>query len=124
MLSDENLYVFHHVFLPPKLPEGDDYTAQRDAFLLDRVIHALREFKCDTRSDWSGILFDVTMMLTRLRAICGKHGAVDEVELRKALVQLGTEGIWPSYFLPCESSTHVAEVVFSPYTLVAKMLPS
>ncbi|KAE8334599.1 hypothetical protein BDV24DRAFT_170024 [Aspergillus arachidicola] len=104
MLSDENLYVFHHVFLPPKLPGGDDYTAQCDAFLLDRVIHALREFKCVTRSDWSGILFDVTIMLTRLRAICGKHGAVDEVELREALEQLGTEGGFLPIYARCQNA--------------------
>ncbi|KAE8371457.1 hypothetical protein BDV26DRAFT_298782 [Aspergillus bertholletiae] len=115
MLSDDSLYLFHHVFLPPKLPEGDDYTAQRDTFLLDRVIHALTEFKCDAPYDCSGILFTVTTMLTRLRATCGEHGVVDEVKLRNALAQLGTEGGFLPIYARCQNAavlmTRVDEAV-------------
>ncbi|KAB8071219.1 hypothetical protein BDV29DRAFT_159701 [Aspergillus leporis] len=111
MFSDEGFYLFHHVFLPPKLPEGDDYIAEHDTILLDRVIQALRDFKNDAFGEQAGILASVTTMLTRLRRTCGFHGDVNEAELRKGLAQLGTEGgLLPIYIRRQNAAVLMARV--------------
>ncbi|KAB8229417.1 uncharacterized protein BDW43DRAFT_314998 [Aspergillus alliaceus] len=92
MSFTEHLYMFHHVFLPPKLPEGDDYSPEHEITLLDRTIQALQNFASEESAEQAGILAAVTTMLTRLRHICGIHGDVNEEMLQMALGQLGTEG--------------------------------
>lgn len=92
MSPEESLYLFHHVFLPPKLPQEDDYDPGCEMFLLDMVINALGEFRDQVTSQPAGIVTAVITMVTRLRGICGFHGDVNEVELKKALVQLAIEG--------------------------------
>lgn len=43
--SQDMLYLFHHLFLPPKLPQEDDYGVDCDILLIDVVVDALRSFK-------------------------------------------------------------------------------
>ncbi|KAK5165530.1 uncharacterized protein LTR77_009059 [Saxophila tyrrhenica] len=38
-------YIFHHVFLPPKLPQEDDFDENAEAKLLSKTIRALTAFK-------------------------------------------------------------------------------
>ena len=38
-------YLIHHVFLPPQLPQEDDYSAEHDTALLRAVMDALEDFK-------------------------------------------------------------------------------
>lgn len=46
---DQVTYLLHHVFLPPKLPGGDDFSADNDLALLQSVVFALEAFHslCD-----------------------------------------------------------------------------
>ncbi|KAI6482732.1 hypothetical protein MCOR11_010877 [Pyricularia oryzae] len=41
---DDLLYLVHHVFLPPKLPSGDDCSAKKEAAMLSTVHDALVDF--------------------------------------------------------------------------------
>ncbi|KAI9803787.1 MAG: hypothetical protein M1825_001667 [Sarcosagium campestre] len=43
--SDELLYIFHHVFLPPKLPQKDDSDARKSEALLETLAGALRSYQ-------------------------------------------------------------------------------
>ncbi|KAI9370544.1 hypothetical protein BJX61DRAFT_544525 [Aspergillus egyptiacus] len=78
-------YLFHHIFLPPELPQEDDYKAEYDLKLLDAVIYALHEFKANVPKNQGEILSTVITMVSRLRQTCGYQGDVDEAKLRKSL---------------------------------------
>lgn len=85
-------YLFHHVFLPPKLPQKDDYNSSYENSLLDHVIDTLKRFKALAPSHHHEVLAEVITMITRLREICGSYGEVSERRLKKALQKLDTEG--------------------------------
>ncbi|KAL4918900.1 hypothetical protein BDW62DRAFT_200299 [Aspergillus aurantiobrunneus] len=85
-------YLFHHVFLPPKLPQEDDYSAEYDRVLLDSVIHALHGFRTQVSEQHGVILGPVIAMITRLRETLESNGYVNEVKLRDILEKLNTEG--------------------------------
>lgn len=88
-----DMYLFYHVFLPPKLPQEDDYNPKYDNVLLDKVIGALRNFSCYAPSQDASILDTATRAVSRLRDIAGSQGDVNEEKLKKAIEQLCGEGI-------------------------------
>ncbi|KAL4861979.1 hypothetical protein BDV12DRAFT_207643 [Aspergillus spectabilis] len=90
--TEASLYLFHHVFLPPKLPQSDDYDAGCELILLDSVIDTLRKFRALVPNQYRQVLGPVITMITRLREIRGSHGDVSEGKLKEALQKLDTEG--------------------------------
>jgi hypothetical protein len=86
------LYIFHHVFLPPKLPQSDDYDPAHEDDLLDQVIDALHEFNEYTTPEDSRLIEGLITAITRLRKIQHLSGAIDEKELLHTLGELGTTG--------------------------------
>lgn len=85
-------YIFHHIFLPPRLPQEDDYDPLYDIALVDQVIEALCQFRNYVPSEKADICTIVITMITRLRKTCSLHGGVDEMELKNALIDLNSEG--------------------------------
>jgi hypothetical protein len=79
------LYLFHHVFLPPKLPQQDDYDTEYELVLLKSVIHALGKFKAHVPKCPGKIVASVIEMVSRLRDTHGSHGDVDEKKFKMAL---------------------------------------
>ncbi|PYH83568.1 hypothetical protein BO82DRAFT_411285 [Aspergillus uvarum CBS 121591] len=90
--TTESIYLLHHVFLPPKLPQEDDFNALHETVLLDSVIDALAQFHDYCPGQESEVVVSVKVMLTRLRAMRDCHGDVNHVELRKALEELENSG--------------------------------
>ncbi|KAL4804843.1 hypothetical protein BDV18DRAFT_161935 [Aspergillus unguis] len=90
--SGASSYVFHHVFLPPKLPQEDDYNAGYETSLLDTVICALGEFKAYVPTHHATVFDPVITMLARLRRIRALHGDLDEGMLEETLKHLMTKG--------------------------------
>ncbi|OJJ65665.1 hypothetical protein ASPBRDRAFT_79678 [Aspergillus brasiliensis CBS 101740] len=88
----DTIYLLHHVFLPPQLPQEDDYNASHESALLDSVIDALALFQDYSHGQESEVVDSVKVMLTRLRATRDCHGDVNHVELRKALEELDNSG--------------------------------
>jgi hypothetical protein len=84
--------LFHHVFLPPKLPQEDDYHAEHECILLDTVIHALQGFKAYLPGQQDQIIVSIVTMLSRLREILGSCGDVTEKALKRALESLDSHG--------------------------------
>lgn len=41
---EATLYLFHHIVLPPKLPQADDWKVEYEDALLDTTVEALRTF--------------------------------------------------------------------------------
>ncbi|GLA78963.1 hypothetical protein AtubIFM55763_001128 [Aspergillus tubingensis] len=91
--TKDTIYLLHHVFLPPQLPQEDDYNATHESALLDSVIDALALFQDYSHGQESEVVDSVKAMLTRLRATRDCHGDVNHVELRKALEKLDNAGM-------------------------------
>ncbi|KAJ5724234.1 hypothetical protein N7488_002269 [Penicillium malachiteum] len=88
-------YIFHHVFLPPKLPDENDYNPTFETLLLKELVIALRTFaeNVNLHDDTISDAFD-TLILTinRLIGICGPRGEISEAKLTKAMAALQAEG--------------------------------
>ncbi|OJK01293.1 hypothetical protein ASPACDRAFT_51200 [Aspergillus aculeatus ATCC 16872] len=95
--TTESRYLLHHVFLPPKLPQEDDYNAVHETVMLDSVIDALARFQDYWQGQESEVVVSVKVMLTRLRAMRDCDGDVNHVELRKALGELENSGMASCY---------------------------
>lgn len=85
-------YLFHHIFLPGKLPQQDDYNPAYETALLDKVIEALRLFKNHVSTQETNICSAAITAITRLKATYNHHGGVDKVMLTEALMDLRNEG--------------------------------
>ncbi|KAJ5471922.1 hypothetical protein N7539_008491 [Penicillium diatomitis] len=85
-------YLFHHIFLPPKLPQEDDYCVGHEFLLTDVVIDALCQFKSYFSSDEAEVIGVALTMITRLRQVYGHNGEVDEGQFNNALKELKEEG--------------------------------
>jgi hypothetical protein len=85
-------YMFHHVFLPPKLPQEDDYNPEHELALLDSVIQALERFKTYATEQQDVIFAFVIEMVCRLKSQAGIHGDVNEGKLLQNLHKLSHYG--------------------------------
>ncbi|KAJ9492030.1 hypothetical protein VN97_g1201 [Penicillium thymicola] len=102
------LYLFHHIFLPPKLPQEEDYHAEREILLIDVVLDALHSFKVFLLEADAEVIDLATTMIARLRQIHGLNGEVDELELKKVLGRLEVEG----GFLPIHVREQNSAIIF------------
>lgn len=86
---DAMMYLIHHVFLPPKLPQEDDFSSKRQGLLIDVVLDSLSAF------GQSGIVDKVKGAIDNIRLIHGiEDGTISEGELGKALSGLEEQGQW------------------------------
>lgn len=97
---DAILYMFHHIFLPPKLPRKDDSSTANEEILLDTVFDSLEKFKCSfgaNASDQSATVDSAIAMIANLRDVHDwgsilENGAVNENKLATALRSLSKKG--------------------------------
>lgn len=89
---EESTYLLHHVFLPPKLPQSDDYNPKYEISLLKRVISAFHEFRSLVPDEDSDILTPVTSAMSRLRDVCEDDGSINEAKLEKSFEFLNHQG--------------------------------
>ena len=92
MLTDSALYLFHHIFLPPKLPQEDDYNPEYELILLDEVIKALRGLCAMEPPKKSEAFASVGEMIGRLRNVCDLDGNVSAHALESVLADLDEDG--------------------------------
>ncbi|KAF9894652.1 hypothetical protein FE257_006540 [Aspergillus nanangensis] len=88
----ESMYLLHHVFLPPQLPQQEDYNSEYESILLDNVISALGNFQAYLRTQEGEIIDCIIAMVSRLRKTRDWHGDVNEAALKEALEELDTSG--------------------------------
>ncbi|KAI1366807.1 hypothetical protein F5Y08DRAFT_112758 [Xylaria arbuscula] len=90
--SDTLLYLFHHLFLPPKLPQQDDYDARRESFLMSITIDGLTAWRnCTESTHREHIDAAISTMRSMQRAYSAVDGSLIENEVLCLLTQL-TEG--------------------------------
>ncbi|KAK6584182.1 hypothetical protein PZA11_003912 [Diplocarpon coronariae] len=91
--SEEALeYMIHHVFLPPKLPGGDDYKSRKDTALLDTTIESLVRFKGHVNKKELIAVESVLDMLMNLASARDSDGFISEEKLLTALREMGRNG--------------------------------
>lgn len=89
---EASLYFFHHVFLPPKVPQKDDYNCQHEVSLLNCVINSLQSFGSHVSDQEEVILTTIMKMMSRLSEICDSHGGINEEKLIEGLKELTWQG--------------------------------
>jgi hypothetical protein len=78
-------YLINHVFLPPKVPQEDDYNADYERLLLKVVLDALTIFKRHIPTDWLSATESVMHMVKDLENMLDNHGFINEKQLKELL---------------------------------------
>ncbi|ETS86668.1 hypothetical protein PFICI_00496 [Pestalotiopsis fici W106-1] len=85
-------YFFHHVFLPPKLPGGDNRSARQDDHLLRFVQDSLLRCSSLAEEQHQDVFQDLSAMVKSMRQVRNDHGHLDEHALLNALQSMSTTG--------------------------------
>lgn len=92
LAQEEVTYLVHHVFLPSKLPNGDDFDPKYGRILLDTTIDGLVQFKNCVENDQQHTVDSVVAMITNLRDSFNLDGSVSEGNLTRVLGHLCKNG--------------------------------
>lgn len=87
------LYLFHHVFLPPKLPGEDDSSPEHDDTLLDVVQGCLAAFAGTATGQEQEIISEACNAIRNLRQLRDPYGRLREDAFHKALHEICSSGI-------------------------------
>ena len=122
--SEAIQYLFHHIFLPPHLPQNDS-DSEYEPVLLDVTVDALKRFKDWATQDQHGLIDSIIGMVTSLRSIhesCDTGGAVSEVKFAEALRSLCADGKpLPRFFCTSVQSIDPSKVVRFRFTYALRM---
>jgi len=91
---DAIMYMIHHIFLPPELPQEDDFDPQHERILLNTTSDALQMFNAAAGYGLQGIIESVIAMMDNLRIVRGDLGAISEGKLESALRKLPKRGMF------------------------------
>ncbi|KAL9563796.1 hypothetical protein ACKAV7_012038 [Fusarium commune] len=89
--NDQIEYIFHHLFLPRKLPGGDDMSASNTIFLTNFVLQSLQRFAIDLGEDTT-VVQPVISMLQTMSVMTDPNG-LDHVGVQKALQSLSIDSL-------------------------------
>ncbi|KAJ4112132.1 hypothetical protein NW768_011711 [Fusarium equiseti] len=81
-------YLFHHLFLPPKLPGGDDTSASSTIFLTEFVLRSLRRFADELDGEEAATVKPAIAMLQTMRDSTHADGHLDHYEVKRVLSDL------------------------------------
>ncbi|KAK1708175.1 uncharacterized protein BDZ83DRAFT_768810 [Colletotrichum acutatum] len=92
MADQTSVYIYHHVFLPPQLPQSDDFSPINESALLEFVHDSVAEFReYVPKSQTSSVNTAIGLMqaMARLHQPLGDTVAIDESELLQILKDSG-----------------------------------
>ncbi|KAE8351981.1 hypothetical protein BDV28DRAFT_149490 [Aspergillus coremiiformis] len=78
-------YLVNHIFLPPKVPQEEDYKADYEKAMLKVVVAALKVFKSHAATDWHSTTDSVIQMVQDLDSILYADGFVNKDQLHRSL---------------------------------------
>ncbi|KAI4946098.1 hypothetical protein J4E91_007541 [Alternaria rosae] len=81
-------YAYHHVILPPKLPQQDDRSAAHDLALVDVAIHALESLKPFVSSEHVGSVEVAIATVENFRKCRDHHGNNSEGQVQDVLANV------------------------------------
>ena len=77
------MYLIHHIFLPPKLPQEDDHDSEYETTLLNITLNALQRFQSSIIGDQNDTIGSIIAMITSLISARDTSGSADAVSGRK-----------------------------------------
>jgi hypothetical protein len=83
------MFLIHHLFLPPQLPQEDDTKPSLDRLLLDTVQEALLQYG-ELDKSHKGAMAKIVRAVGSLRAVLGSDGELYEARLAKSLEGLSS----------------------------------
>lgn len=93
-LSSEMLeYAFHHIFLPPKLPNGDDRSPANESCLIELVRDSLTEFLPKTDASNHDAIKSAVALMKNMYYVTGPDGYLQEDGVRAVLKQIGPQSM-------------------------------
>ncbi|KAH8193540.1 hypothetical protein TruAng_012294 [Truncatella angustata] len=93
-LDQSNLiYFFHHIFLPPKLPGGDDRSVKQDDGLLSFVQACLAAFSVVVAEEYRNVVHELLIIVEQMRQVRNCFGYLDEQRLYEVLQQPPVNGL-------------------------------
>lgn len=96
--NDQIEYLFHHLFLPPKLPGGDDMTALNTIFLTDFALQSLQRFTDESGGEDAATVQPAISMLQTMRDTTDSRGFLEKIGVQKVLTGLSLHSIYLHYF--------------------------
>ncbi|TFA98909.1 hypothetical protein CCMA1212_009268 [Trichoderma ghanense] len=81
-------YLFHHIFLPPKLPGGDDTSVGDETVLINYVLQTLSEYLQGTELSCHRAIMAATSMMDNMKAGRDDKGFVREGTLPDILTRI------------------------------------
>ncbi|CZR56907.1 uncharacterized protein PAC_06796 [Phialocephala subalpina] len=84
-------YLIHHVFLPPELPQKDDFNTEYESVLIDTTIDALWKFKAHLPDHQSLSINPIIVLMNNLKSV-HTSGSIDDERLKTALKVLSDGG--------------------------------
>ena len=93
-------YLIHHIFLPPELPQEDDYCSEDELTLLNITLAALRKFQSYVSGIQNDAIGSAVATITSLMSVRDSEDAVSKRKLESALQNLGRIGGHINTILP------------------------
>ena len=87
-------YLVHHVFLPPKVPQEDDFPNNHHFFLLDTLANAFEKFQPLATHHARDVLNMLDTTIRRLKMLHGGSNEISESKLKDFLLALPKEGMF------------------------------
>jgi hypothetical protein len=85
-------YLYHHLFLPAELPDGDDNCPEDERLLMGFVHHFLESFLMKTDPEAGATIKACSVMIERLQKSKNAHGFLSAGGVQSVLQQLSLEG--------------------------------
>ncbi len=89
------MYQIHHIFLPPKLPQEDDFEASHERDLLKNVLGAMEQFKAYLDDS---VTFEVAISMVRAMIDCRSGSSLDVKCVSSALQHMRDGGKFETTF--------------------------
>ncbi|RBR20353.1 uncharacterized protein FIESC28_05317 [Fusarium coffeatum] len=90
-IKDQVEYLFHHLFLPPKLPGGDDSSVLKTIFLMEFVQQSLRRFADVLVEEDAATIQPAISMLREMQLTTDVKGFLDQDGVESVLRRLSRE---------------------------------
>lgn len=85
-------YIFNHVFLPPNVPQQDDYQDSHEKALLGVIEHALEHFKTHITHELRLVIEKIRGMIHGLGVLLDRDGITNGERLQDALANIANKG--------------------------------
>ncbi|KAM0336155.1 hypothetical protein ACHAPQ_004430 [Fusarium lateritium] len=89
--NDQIGYLFHHLFLPPKLPGDDDMSVSNTVLLIDFVLQSLQRFTTELGQEDAARIESTIYMLQTMRDTANKEGFLEHTDVQKVLKTLSSK---------------------------------